>query len=259
MHRDRGRRRGRPLARPRSLGRRGRGSDSGQPGQHQRARRHGACHQCRLPRGRHQQRSRAAGLRRGQGVQRAGVCHPPLREPDQRRRRDPWPQDQPDHRQLRPRQRHRDAFALPTMDAGQPARVRRHRRDRHLDRGQRALRDPGGAHADDRGVDDDHQLDRPGFSLSLVDRGRPGTGAEGHRAMGSRLGPARQGQEGGHRRVGPVRRPGRAAFLSVCPTSRRSGSPRRSSPLRPVSTRRRAPTPTRSWPWSASSRPACSR
>ena len=72
------------------------------------------------------------------------------------------PQDQPDHRAVRPDQRRQHAVAVPAVDPGQPGRLRRHRRHRHLGGGQPALRGPAGPDpAAERLVHHD-QLDQPG-------------------------------------------------------------------------------------------------
>ena len=65
------------------------------------------------------------GFAAGQGVQRADPGHPPLREPGQQRGRHQRPQDQPDHRAVRPDQRRQHAVAVPAVDPGQPGRSSR--------------------------------------------------------------------------------------------------------------------------------------
>ena len=140
----------------------------------------------------HQQRGRAARPRRGQGVQRADQGHPPLREPDQPGGRDPRPQDQSDHRQLRPHRRRPSMRALcKQWTQGSPPVF--------------AVIDGIGTWTGDNqlcvtqqghtpmigGVDDGHQLDPIGLALPVVDRGRPGAGAQRHRELGAQLGPAR--------------------------------------------------------------------
>ena len=53
-----------------------------------------------------------------------------------------------------------------------------------LDGRQRALRHPGGQDADDRPVDDGHELDQPGLALPVVDRSRPGRRSSAPRCSG---------------------------------------------------------------------------
>ncbi len=195
--------------------RRGRGGVEHQchpaePGQHQHARRDRHEHQRGLPRRGHQQPGRQGGLRRGQGVQRADPGDPPLREPDQQRGRHQRPQDQPDHRPVRPDQRRQHAVAVQAVDPGQPGRLRRRRRRRHLGGRQPALRGPAGPDPAAERVVDHDELDQPGLALPVVDRCRHVAGALGRGAVGRQLGPPRPRQEGRRRRVRPGGRPGRA-------------------------------------------------
>ena len=186
---------------------------AGHPGEHQHPRCHRDEHQRGLPRRRHQQPGGEGGLRRGQGVQRADPRDPPLREPDQQQRRHQRPQDQPDHRPVRPDQRRQHAVAVPAVDPGQPAGLRGPRRHRHLGGGQPALRRPAGPDPAHQRLVHHDQLDQPGLALPVVDR--PGHGARpgGRGAVGGELGPAGPRQEGRRRGVGPGAGPGRAERL----------------------------------------------
>ena len=121
-----------------------------EPGQHEHPRGDHDLDQRRLPGRRHQQPGRQGRLRRGQGVQRADHGDPPLRQPDQQRGRHQRAQDQPDHRAVRPHERRQHAVALRAVDAGQPGRLRRGRRHRHVGGDEPAVRDPAGPHPADQ-------------------------------------------------------------------------------------------------------------
>ncbi len=236
----------------------GHDADAGEPGEHERPRRQRHEHQRGVPRRRRQQPVGEAGLRRGQGVQRADPGDPPLREPDQRQRWHQRPQDQPDHRPVRPDQRRQPAVVVPAVDPGQPRRLRGRRRHRHLDRGQPALRRPTGPDPAAQRLVDHDQLDQPGLALPVVDR--PGHGARplGRGAVGGELGPPGPRQEGGRRRVRPGGRPGGPQRLPAAGPEEgghHADGRDRGRQSRPDG---RRPTRTRSWPWRSSSRPACS-
>ena len=108
---------------------------------------------------------RPGGFRRGRRVRGADQGHQALRETGQPGWGHPRPEDRSRHQRLRPDQRNADAVIVQDLDTGVTGGLRGAGRPRGLDRGQRALRDPGGPYPVHRRVVDDHQLDQRGLAL----------------------------------------------------------------------------------------------
>ena len=223
-----GRRRACHLARPRSVGSPGCAAvvpvalvgvdvdaDAGEPGQHQHAWRHRPRHQCGLPCGRHQQRGRAVRVRRGQGIQRAGLRHPPLREPDQCRGGIHGRKINPIIVSFDPSNENEMRSLCKQWTQGTPPAF--------------AVVDGIGTWTGDNELCITQEGDTPMIGAwttitNWTDLGSPylwWTGADqvpvltGHRAVGRELRPARAGQEGGGGGVGPGGRPAGAALVPL--------------------------------------------
>ncbi len=182
-------------------------------------------HQCGLSCGVPQFPGRRRGIRCGRRVRRTAEGHHPLRQADQRPRGDQRTQDQPDHHRLRPDQRGGHAVALQDLDRGLPGGLRRARRYRGMDRGQRAVHHPGGSDPVHRSVDHGHRLDRPGRSLPVVDGTRSGSDPPCGGRVGHPVGPAWEDQEGGGDCRGPGLGPVGPQQLSAAGPPRRRGHP----------------------------------
>ena len=178
-------------------------ADARESGQHEHPRGDQDLDQRCLPGGRHQQPRRQGGLRRGQGVQRAGPRHPSLRQPDQQRGGHQRAQDQPHHRAVRSHERCQHAVALRAVDAGQSGHLRGGRRHRHVGGDEPAVRDPTGPHAAHQRLVHRKRLDESGFALPVVDGSRHVSRPRGDGAVGTEFGSARTRQEGRRRRLRP--------------------------------------------------------